>query len=62
MSKKKFNKMNVAVFISGAGTNLQSLIDAQGKVLQHGQISFVLSSSANPYGIIRAKKNNIPVL
>ena len=62
MSKKKFNKMNVAVFISGAGTNLQSLIDAQGKVLQHGQISFVLSSSANAYGIIRAKKNNIPVL
>lgn len=55
-------KVNVAVFISGSGTDLQSLIDAQAGVLQHGQIAFVLSSSANAYGIVRAQNNNIPTL
>ena len=29
--------INIAVLVSGGGTNLQALIDAQGKVLQHGR-------------------------
>ena len=54
-------KINIAVFISGYGSNLQSLIDAQGKTLLSGKIAFVLSSNKDAYGIIRAKNNNIPV-
>ena len=35
--------INIAVLVSGGGTNLQALIDAQGKVLQHGKIKLVIS-------------------
>lgn len=55
-------KVNIAVFISGIGTNLQSLIDAQDRELLHGQVAFVLSSSENAYGIVRAQNNHIPTL
>ena len=52
--------LNVAVMVSGGGTNLQSLIDAekQGKI-QGGKIALVISSNPNAYAIERAKKNGI---
>lgn len=50
---------NIGVLISGGGTNLQALIDAQGSVLKSGKIVCVCSNSANAYGLERAKKAGI---
>ncbi len=50
----------IAVLVSGGGTNLQALIDAQksGKIV-NGEIALVLSSSAEAYALTRAKDNGI---
>ena len=53
---------NIAVLVSGGGTNLQALIDAQGKVLLSGEIALVVSSSAGAYALERAKKAGIPTV
>jgi len=51
----------IAVFVSGGGTNLQALIDAEkaGKITS-GKVSLVISSSAGAYAITRASDNGIP--
>ena len=51
--------INIAVLVSGGGTNLQALIDAQGKVLQHGKIKLVISSKPGVYALHRAEKVGI---
>lgn len=51
--------INIAVLVSGGGTNLQALIDAQGKVLQHGKIKLVISSKPDVYALQRAKNAGI---
>ncbi len=52
--------LNIGVLISGGGTNLQKLIDAQqaGKI-QGGAIRLVISSKEDAYGLERAKKAGI---
>ena len=55
-------KTKIAVLVSGGGTNLQALIDAQGKVLLSGEIALVVSSSAGAYALERAKKAGIPTV
>ena len=50
---------NIAVLVSGGGTNLQALIDAQGNVLQHGKIKLVISSKPDVYALQRAEKSGI---
>jgi len=52
-------QVNVAVLVSGGGTNLQALIDAQGKVIKNGKISLVISNNANAYALQRAKNADI---
>ena len=53
-------KTRIAVFVSGGGTNLQALIDAQGRgEIPSGQIVLVLSSSPKAYALERAKKAGI---
>ena len=49
----------IAVLVSGGGTNLQALIDAQGKVLQSGKITLVVSNARGAYALERAKKAGI---
>lgn len=51
----------IAVLVSGCGTNLQALIDAQqaGKI-ENGQISLVISSNPKAYALERAAKAAIP--
>ncbi len=51
---------NIAVLVSGGGTNLQALIDAQaaGK-LSHGNISLVIANNASAYALERAKNAGI---
>ncbi len=53
----------ISVLVSGGGTNLQALIDAQkeGK-LGAGKISLVISSKPDVYALERAKQNGIPSL
>jgi phosphoribosylglycinamide formyltransferase-1 len=49
--------INIAVLVSGGGTNLQSLLDneAEGKI-PHGSIQLVLSSNDHAYALQRAEK------
>ena len=49
----------IAVLVSGGGTNLQALIDAQGSVLNSGKITLVVANNANAYALERAKKAGI---
>ena len=49
----------IAVFVSGGGTNLQALIDAQGKTLNSGKITLVVANNACAYALERAKKAGI---
>ena len=51
---------NIAVLVSGGGTNLQALIDAQNRgEIKNGKISLVVSSNPNAYALERAKYNSI---
>ena len=52
-------KTKIAVFVSGGGTNLQALIDAQGKTLVSGEIVLVVSNNPGAYALERAKKAGI---
>lgn len=53
--------LNIAVLVSGGGTNLQALIDAQAAgQIQNGAISLVISSRADAFALERAKKAGIP--
>ncbi len=52
---------HIAVLVSGGGTNLQALIDAQGRgEIVNGSITAVISSSPDAYALERAKKAGIP--
>ena len=52
---------NIVVMVSGGGTNLQALIDAeQNGLLRGGRLKCVISSKADAYAMERAKKANIP--
>ena len=54
-------KTNIAVLVSGGGTNLQALIDAQARgELGGGEITAVISSKAGAYALERAAKAGIP--
>lgn len=54
---------NIAVMVSGGGTNLQALIDAEkaGKI-PHGKITLVVASNDSAYALERAKNNGIEVV
>ena len=52
---------NIVVLVSGGGTNLQALIDAEKSgLIQGGKITCVISSKDGVYALERAKNNNIP--
>lgn len=51
---------NIAVLVSGGGTNLQALIDAQNEgIIKSGKITCVISSNPDAYALERARNNNI---
>lgn len=55
------NKVGIAVLVSGGGTNLQALIDAQNSgVIISGRIVCVISSKPGVYALERAEKAGIP--
>ena len=51
---------NIAVLVSGGGTNLQALIDAQQSgIIKSGKINLVISNNPDAFALERAKKANI---
>ncbi len=57
------NRVKIAVLVSGGGTNLQALLDAQrAGTLHSGTISLVVSSSPTAYALTRAAEAGIPAL
>ena len=54
--------LNIAVLISGGGTNLQSLIDNIDVGNINGEIKIVISNKEDAYGLVRAKKAGIEAL
>ena len=56
-------KARIAVLVSGGGTNLQALIDAQKNgVLRSGEIVLVISNNAIAYALTRAREAGIEAL
>ena len=54
-------KTKIAVLVSGGGTNLQALLDAQQRQeLVSGEIALVVSNNAKAYALERAKQAGIP--
>ncbi len=52
---------NIVVLVSGGGTNLQALIDAQKRGdIKGGRITCVISSKADAFALERARQNDIP--
>lgn len=53
-------KANIAVLVSGGGTNLQALIDAQNSgIIESGSIKLVISNNPNAYALTRAANAGI---
>lgn len=55
-------KKSIVVLISGNGSNLQALIDAQSQGLFHGEIQAVISNKPEAYGLVRAEKAKIDAI
>lgn len=53
-------KIKIAVLVSGGGTNLKALLDAQDKgIIKSGNIALVISSNPDAYALTRAKEKSI---
>ena len=53
-------KARIAVLVSGGGTNLQALLDAQeAGILQSGEISLVISNNPKAYALRRAERAGV---
>lgn len=56
-------KAKIAVLVSGGGTNLQALIDAEkSDIIKSGSLSLVISNNPDAYAITRAEHAGIPVV
>lgn len=56
-------KKRIAVLVSGGGTNLQALLDAQSSgILHSGEIVLVVSNKPGVYALERAAKANVPAV
>ncbi len=54
---------NIAVLVSGGGTNLQALIDAEKSgIIKNGKITCVISSKEGAYALTRAEENGIKAI
>ena len=54
-------KANIAVLVSGGGTNLQALFDAEDKgIIKSGEIKLVVSNNPDAYALERAANHKVP--
>ena len=52
--------VKIGVLVSGGGTNLQALIDAEKSgIIKNGEISLVISNKKDAYALTRAENNGI---
>lgn len=57
---KANDKIKVAVLVSGGGTNLQAIIDAESAgIIKHGTVSLVISNNPNAFALTRAANAGI---
>jgi phosphoribosylglycinamide formyltransferase-1 len=56
------SKLNIAVLVSGNGSNLQALIDAASQGIINGKITAVISDRKDAYALERAKKHGIDAM
>lgn len=54
------DRIRIAVFVSGSGSNLQSIIDHCADGYIPGEVVLVVSSKDDAYGLVRAQKAGIP--
>jgi phosphoribosylglycinamide formyltransferase 1 len=54
------SKLRLAVFVSGGGTNLQSIIDSCAQDNYPAEIAVVVSNKPEAYGLVRAEQAGIP--
>ena len=53
--------LNIAVLVSGGGTNLQAILDSQARgEIPHGRVSLVVASKPGVYALERAEKAGVP--
>ena len=56
-------KARIAVLVSGGGTNLQAILDAQAAGrLPHGEVALVISNRTGAYALERARAAGVPAL
>ena len=61
MDNSTENKVGIAVLVSGGGTNLRALINAErGGIIHSGSIRLVISSRSDAYALTRAREAGIP--
>ena len=54
------SKARIAVLVSGGGTNLQAILDAQASgIIQSGEVTLVVSDRAGAYALTRAEKAGV---
>jgi phosphoribosylglycinamide formyltransferase-1 len=52
-------KARIAVLVSGGGTNLQAILDAQGSIIQSGCVTLVISDRLGAYALKRAEAAHV---
>ena len=55
-------KARIAVLVSGGGTNLQAILDAQGSIIQSGCVTLVISDRPGVYALKRAEAAHVRAL
>jgi phosphoribosylglycinamide formyltransferase-1 len=55
-------KARIAVLVSGGGTNLQAILDAQGSIIQSGCVTLVISDRPGTYALKRAEAAHVRAL
>lgn len=55
------NTAKIIVFVSGNGTNFQTLVDAQNDGFLHANVVGVVSNKSDAHALQRARQNNIPI-
>ena len=56
-------KARIAVFVSGGGTNLEALLNAQESgAIPHGEIVLVCASNETAYALTRAENHGVPAV
>ena len=62
MEQHALQPLKIGVLISGSGSNLQAIIDQIQQGVLNAEITVVISSRPDAYGLVRAKQAQIPTI